>query len=162
FGFHPDEPASAMSCQVDSRPPVDCSGGTLELAKVKEGGHTLTVTATDILGNVAPTTSNWTVDATPPTLQLLSAPPPSWTQATIAPSVASDAGPADPSNQASATFAFSSDDPTATFACSLDGAEAVPCATPVTYDGLAEGGHSLVVTGTDPAGNGGTASAGWT
>jgi arylsulfatase A-like enzyme len=226
FEFRPDEPATAMTCQVDTRPAKDCSAGTFDLVNVKEGAHTLTVTATDVLGNAAPTTFNWTVDVTPPALQVLSAPPPfwnqdsasialsqdegtnfscsldgapsiicqetpafyaladgdhtvtiealdaagnrslpdvvAWTQDTVAPTVAIDAGPADPNNLTSATFEFSSDDPTATFACSLDGAEAVPCASPVTYDGLAEGGHSFAVTATDRAGNGGSASASWT
>ena len=66
-----------------------------------------------------------------------------------------DSAPANPSNSTSATFAFHSTISPATFACSIDGAAAAPCISPVTYAGLADGGHSFSVvatatSGTDP------------
>lgn len=46
--------------------------------------------------------------------------------------------------------------------CSLDGAPALPCASPFARSALADGSHTLTVTATDGAGNVGTASRSWT
>jgi hypothetical protein len=69
-----------------------------------------------------------------------------------------DAGPPDPSASPDAELAFSSDDPAAAFACSLDGADAVPCTSPVAYVGLPYGPHFFSVRATDAAGNAGPAA----
>jgi large repetitive protein len=71
--------------------------------------------------------------------------------------------PADPSSSTTATFRFSSTDPDATFSCRLDAGDFVACATPVTYTGLARGGHTFAINATDRAGNtGGNATYSWT
>jgi calcineurin-like phosphoesterase family protein len=66
-----------------------------------------------------------------------------------------DSGPANPSNSSTATFSFHSTISPATFACAIDGGTPAPCASPVTYNGLADGSHSFSVSaaaasGTDP------------
>ena len=50
-------------------------------------------------------------------------------------------------NSTSATVSFHSTGAGATFTCSLDGATATACTSPVTYTGLAQGSHTLTVTG---------------
>ena len=66
-----------------------------------------------------------------------------------------DSGPSNPSTSSTATFSFHSTVEPATFDCSLDGAAPLPCTSPVTYSGLADGSHSFSVSataasGTDP------------
>jgi hypothetical protein len=57
-------------------------------------------------------------------------------------------GPASPTNQTSATFAF--DSPGAvTTECSLDGGAFALCGSGQSYSGLAEGSHTFAVHGTD-------------
>lgn len=56
---------------------------------------------------------------------------------------------------------FSSDELHTAFECSLDGGPAAPCTSPRTYSGLAVGDHTIVVAGTDLAGNA-SAPASWT
>jgi acyl dehydratase len=75
------------------------------------------------------------------------------------PTVTVSGGPAAMSNSHSATVAFNladADDATSSLSttCQLDGATATPCASPVTYTGLADGAHTLSVVTTDAAGNG--------
>jgi hypothetical protein len=72
---------------------------------------------------------------------------------TTAPNTAIDSAPADPTNQAGATFAFSATEGGSTFACSLDGAAFAACTSPALYSGLAEGSHTFQVRATDPAGH---------
>lgn len=70
---------------------------------------------------------------------------------TTPPDTRIDAGPADPTTDTGATFAFSASEP-ATFTCSLDGAAFTPCTSPVTYTGLAVQAHAFRVLATDRAG----------
>ncbi|MBL7716776.1 MAG: hypothetical protein JNL01_15025 [Bdellovibrionales bacterium] len=49
------------------------------------------------------------------------------------------------SNNPSVTFEFTSNYTTATFSCSLDGGAEVPCTSPATYSGLADGNHTFFV-----------------
>lgn len=53
---------------------------------------------------------------------------------------------------ATATFAFAADEPAAGFACSLDGGPALPCTSPDTLSGLANGGHTFAVVAVDDNG----------
>src|SRR5690606_22958597 len=56
------------------------------------------------------------------------------------------------SASASATFAFSTGED-ATFECRLDGGAPAPCASPVTYEGLADGEHTFEVAAIDTFSN---------
>ena len=73
-------------------------------------------------------------------------------------------GPSGTVPSTTATFSFTSSEAGSTFACSLDGAPATACVSPVTYTGLANGGHTFTVAATDPAGNTdpSPAAASWT
>jgi large repetitive protein len=79
---------------------------------------------------------------------------------TRAPSVSITSGPANGSRQGSnsATFMFNSDDPLARLQCRLDSGAAQTCTSGVTYSGLAQGAHTLIVNATDSSGNVGLAA----
>ena len=51
-----------------------------------------------------------------------------------------------------ATFTFSADQAGSTFLCSIDGGDFLPCTSPVTYEGFADGEHSLSVEATNTYG----------
>ena len=84
----------------------------------------------------AETPAIWSVDTTPPTVQL---------------SVPAYV-PGEP------TFAFSATDPNSlpgglTYTCALDGAVAASCVSPFSPGSLTRAAHTLTVTATDPSGN---------
>ena len=70
-----------------------------------------------------------------------------------APQTTIDSKPADPWGSSSATFGFSSNEPGSTFECKLDDGAFAPCASPKTYENLAEGSHTFQARATDGAGN---------
>ena len=69
-----------------------------------------------------------------------------------APQTAIVSGPPDVTGS-SVTFTFSASEGGARFECSLDGAAFVPCSSPASYSGLADGVHAFAVRARDPAGN---------
>jgi hypothetical protein len=147
-------------------------GGAPAITAVSGGGATWTVTASagtgsgslglnytakgsiaDLAGNPIATTPPvagqvYTIDRTPP-------PPPNLT-----------AGPANGSlsNQSSASFSFTDGEAGVTFLCKLDTGALTPCASPVSYSGLADGTHAFSVEAEDAAGNISTSnpSVSWT
>jgi hypothetical protein len=62
-------------------------------------------------------------------------------------------GPTSLSASREARFSFTADEPGSTLACSLDGAAFSSCSSPATFSGLADGGHTFSVRGTDASGN---------
>ncbi|MGH3509908.1 MAG: metallophosphoesterase, partial [Nocardioidaceae bacterium] len=56
-----------------------------------------------------------------------------------------DSGPPAGTTSTTATFGFHASGSPATFTCTLDGGQAAPCTSPVTYVGLAEGSHTFSV-----------------
>ena len=77
-------------------------------------------------------------------------------QDTIPPDTTITSMPSSLVNSSSATFAFTGSDSgsgVASFECSLDSAAFVPCVSPLTYTGLADGLHTFVVRAIDRAGN---------
>ena len=135
FAFTSSEAGSTFECQIDAGGYSPCTSGT-SYTGLGAGSHTFQVKATDPAGNVDTTAAShtWTVDLTPPETAIAS-------------------GPADPTNQTSATFGFSSSESGSSFECSLDGAAFASCTAPATYGGLAAGGHRFEVRATDAAGN---------
>lgn len=78
---------------------------------------------------------------------------PFWANAGIypPPEISFTSGPDKIVSTTSATFAFTGDDVAhrpITYTCSLDGAPAITCSSPVTYSGLVDGAHQLVVSAT--------------
>jgi hypothetical protein len=140
FSFSsPDADAVDFQCTLNSHAVPGCASGQA-LSHLGDGNYVFQVSAIDDVGNVddSPATRSFTVD-------------------TVAPTVAYDATPPNPSNSTSATFRFHASE-TATFACKLGATGTfAPCATGQTYNGLSEGPHSVFVQATDAAGNTGPA-----
>jgi hypothetical protein len=99
-----------------------------------DGAVTLTARALDIASNSTTSAGRVvTVDNTPPAVTI-------------------DSGPSGTVNSSSATFTFSSNEPS-TFVCFIDDEEIEGCASPQTFNDLADGSHTFQVTATDIAGN---------
>jgi hypothetical protein len=148
----PDDPGATdvtFTCKLDSADPVACSSPTtVTVPSPIDGSHRFTVTATDRVGNSASAAFEWAIDTTAPMFQ-------------------SFIGPADPTSQTTASFAYQVDDSVAggglTVTCTLDGA-AVPCsATGASISGLSPRVSPYVfrVTARDGAGNTGSAEHQW-
>ncbi|MBI2620496.1 MAG: hypothetical protein HYW57_10485, partial [Ignavibacteriales bacterium] len=72
---------------------------------------------------------------------------------TTPPDTVIDAGPASPTNSASAAFTFHATESGSTFECQLDGGGFTSCTSPKSYAGLTDGSHAFNVRATDAAGN---------
>ncbi|MBJ7459202.1 MAG: hypothetical protein JHD02_08450, partial [Thermoleophilaceae bacterium] len=136
------EPNSSVEVFVDGNSigTVTANGSgnwTITSPQLTDGSHSATARATDVAGNLGPTSGAraFTVDTTPP-------------GGSVAEQPGSGGGGTNP------TFDISTSDGTATIACALDGGASAPCSSPFTPAGtLAPGTHTLVVTFTDPVGN---------
>ncbi len=143
FTFASNEPGS-FACSLDSGPFAACTSPATYNA-LAEGSHSFAVRATDAAGNVGLAASaSWVVDTVAPTLTITS-------------------GPASPTSQTSATFAFASSEAGSSVTCKVDSGAFAPCSSPVTFSGLAVGNHSFTLQGSDAAGNSGApVSYAWT
>ena len=132
-------------CAFDGSVEMPCDVNTT-LGPLTEGPHRLRVWGLDPAGNRSdPITYRWDVDTIPPGLLLSGVPEEG--------AVTSDR---------STAFDVWQSEPASMF-CSLDGAEFLPCTTPVTYQSLADGSHTFQVYVVDRAGNVSiTASRAWT
>ena len=140
FRFSSSEPNSTFECSLDPDPVPQytaCGGppdGTAEFTGLEAGQHTLLVRAVDPSLNA---------DGTPE----------SFSFTVVGPAVTTITGnvPADPAetSETSAEFTFSADQPGVTFTCSLDGADFVPCPSPVTVTNMSFGGHTFEVQSTN-------------
>ncbi|HEU4905811.1 MAG TPA: Ig-like domain-containing protein, partial [Solirubrobacterales bacterium] len=151
FEFSGDDGAgsgvASFECRRDSTEPGDwtsCSSG-IEDTGLSEGSHNFEVRAIDEAGNIdgSPASHEWTIDLTPPTVQV-------------------DSGPEGLTNNSSPTFAFSGE-PGASFQCSID--QGTPAFAPCSGGGshtpaepLANEAFTFRVQATDQAGNPATAT----
>jgi hypothetical protein len=134
--FSGDEPAT-FECRLDSAEELDFEVCTTPapLSSLGEGPHDFDIRATDTLGNPGATvTHSWTVDTTPPDVQLT-------------------AGMPATTSSSAASFEFTSTDGTAGFQCRLNGSPWNACSSPKAYTGLDEGGHTFDVRARDAVGN---------
>jgi large repetitive protein len=128
------------------------ANATFDVTGFGDGMYALTVTATDLAGNVAPTTGTATylLDTTPPPV----------------PAVALSVPSASPGNLASPAFAVSDAETGVAYSCTVTGPTLVPpsavnCGATTTIDlsgAGRDGRYKLAVTATDAAGN--TSAAG--
>ena len=126
---------ATFECSLDGAAFAPCVSPQ-SMGGLAEGPHTFAVRVRDAVGNYDPTpaTRTWSVDLTPPDTQILM-------------------GPQGVTTAASASFAFASNEADVTYACSVDGAAPVPCTSPESMTGLAQGAHTFSVAATDPAGH---------
>lgn len=142
FRFGADESAT-FECSLDGQAFAPCvsPAGVTALA---EGAHQFAVRATDAAGNMgAAAVHAWAVDLTPPRLAFGNVVP--------APGL---------TNARGASAELGADEPV-TYTCAIDGAAAFACASPVSFSFPGEGGHTLLVTATDAAGNSSAVAAAW-
>lgn len=133
-GFTSASVDPTYQCQLDGGGWQACSS-PYQVSGLGNGQHSLSVRATNRAGQVDPDppTAIWTVDTTLPVTAIASGPPAN-------------------TNSTSATFSFGAA-AGSTFTCQLDDGPGVPCASPYTISGLADGPHTLYVVGTDALGN---------
>jgi chitodextrinase len=115
----------SVGTRCGSAPAPTSDAQVYHFLKVTVNGRQVTVTPTDSAGR--------TFD-----VQTYSFDPP--------PETFIDNGPPAGSASTSATFAFHASGPIATYTCALDSAPAAACTSPVTYNGLGQGPHTLAVT----------------
>ncbi|NBP99016.1 MAG: hypothetical protein EBU51_05535 [Synechococcaceae bacterium WB6_3A_227] len=152
--FSAAETGGTVQCKLDAGDWGNCDSynstskaGTLALASLTEGSHTVSVRQTDVAGNTgAAATMTWTVDLTAPDA-------PSITQT------------ATPTNSIAPTIAFVAAETGGTVQCKLDSGSWGSCTSFSTTSkagtwalaGLAEGSHTVSVRQSDTAGNTGAA-----
>lgn len=133
--------ATAFTCSLDGATAAACTS-PWHLTGLADGQHTVTVSASDGVGNAAePGSAVWTIDTTAP----------------AAPTVLT--GPADPTNQTTADVVLDLVDPADSLECRLDTVTWSACPAPLHWAGLGAGSHELVLRLVDSTGN---ASAGTT
>jgi hypothetical protein len=159
FTIAESEPATTLTCTVDGPttfpvPQGDCvSGLTLDLTgSNRDGTYTLTVTATDVAGNVSPVGSaTYTLDTTAPPAPVIVA-------------------PTSPSNNKMPTFGITDGESGVTLSCvfldpNVNVVFSGTCPVSGTFDtstDSTDGVYHLMVTASDVAGNQSSASAAWT
>jgi uncharacterized delta-60 repeat protein len=77
----------------------------------------------------------------------------SWTVDTVRPDTIIVAKPASPTSSTTATIAFTSNETGVHFQCQLDWGAWLACTSPVTYQNMSVGSHTLAVKAIDRAGN---------
>ena len=145
FSFVSGDPTAGFRCSLDGADFAPCAS-PFSFGALAAGDHTFLVRAIDPAGNLTevPASRSWSIDLTPPGVQI-------------------DSTPAAVTNQTSAFFGFSSTDTGASFQCKLDGAPFIPCASPFPTSGpLAEGSHTFTVQASNAVGNISSAAFSWT
>ncbi len=115
--------------------PAGGAGAITLPTALADGAHTIAITVTDAAGNQATDSIVVTIDTAAPG------------------AVSVDQAPATMTNSTAATFSFSDAKAGVSYQCSLDGAAWSPCPDPVTFAGLDDGSHALLVRALDAAGN---------
>ena len=137
FAFSANEPGVALECKLDDGAFAACVSPKT-YGPLADGEHSFQLRGSDQAGNVATTVTH------------------TWTIATVQPLTTIDSAPPTYSDSHTATFTFSTATSGSTFKCQLDSLEVENCASPKTYDSLAEGSHTFQVRAIDPALNEGS------
>ena len=132
FTFSSSKPGT-FECALDG-PSFSSCVSPFQLTNLSVGNHELMVRAKDTNGNFDPTpaTYTWTILAPPDT--------------------SIQSGPEEATESTEASFSFSSNQLGATFECALDTDVFTACTSPVSYSGLALGGHEFQVRAKSAAG----------
>ena len=138
FAFTSTEASSSFECRLDAGTWVSCASPTA-YSNLAAGGHTFSVRATDLAGNIDPSPASfaWTVQASD----------------TTPPDTSISAGPSGTVSSATASLSFSSTESGSTFECRLDAGSWGACSSPKAYSSLADGSHTFEVRATDAGGN---------
>ncbi len=136
------EPGATFKCKIKDTDALTTCTSPVTYSGLSEASHTFTVQASDAAGNISSTSYSWTIDITPPNVQITAQPP-------------------NPSDSIFATFEFTSNEQGSIFLYSLNGGAWVNCNSPLTLSGLANREHTLQVKAMDQAGNISTIAAGY-
>ncbi|MBJ7354916.1 MAG: hypothetical protein JHC98_08830, partial [Thermoleophilaceae bacterium] len=137
--FFSSDSSATMRCKLDSNADAACTSPA-NYTGLSQGSHTVQVTATDPAGNQTVRSVTFTVDSQAPT------------------GTATCAANSPVASSASCSFSFN--EPVTNVTCtSSAGATDTSCVSPKIYSSLANGTYSFSVSGTDAAGNVGTAVA---
>ncbi len=132
--------AATFKCKLDSGSYAACTSPK-SYSALSQASHTISVQATDSLGNVgAAVSSSFTVDTTAPVVSITG---PTANQKFSTRSIAT---------------AFTVSETGSTAQCKLDSGAYAPCTTGYTFSGVGDGTHTISVLGTDRAGNTATAT----
>lgn len=145
FTFTSTEPGSTFRCSLDGGPFGTCSGpgDSHTTDALPDGGHSLSVRATDAAGNTDPTAAArlFTVTTVGPPVD------------TTAPQTTITKQPKGKFKGSRAKVAFRSNEAGSTFECKLDRGAFAPCTSPAKLGRLGRGKHTFSVRATDAAGN---------
>ena len=132
---------ATYTCTLDGGDPYPCSS-PVELLGLSEGDHSLSIAATDSLGNLGVAARvEWQIDLTAPVTTITEMNP-----------------SANPSPATSREIVFVASE-SSSFQCSLDGAVFAACASPADLQALTEGWHRFEIRAVDSTGNVGPVSA---
>jgi hypothetical protein len=135
--FTASDPSGAVmtECAIDAEPKALCAS-PFPYSNLSHGAHSVTITGTDSLGNVATFVRNFSVDSNPPGAPTITGGPNGY--------VASS----------SATFNFTGAEPGSSFECLMDGdLPWTACSFTKSYTGLSEGLHTFRVRQLDALSN---------
>ncbi|MGK2877925.1 MAG: hypothetical protein ACSLFF_05055, partial [Solirubrobacterales bacterium] len=137
--FFSSDSSATFRCKLDSNADAACTSPA-NYTSLSQGSHSVEVVARDAAGNSTTRTVTFTVDSQAPT-------------------ATANCAANSPVDQ-SATCAFTFNEPVSNVTCtSSAGATDTSCVSPKIYSGLADGTYTFSVSGTDVAGNVGTAVA---
>ena len=133
-----------FECNVDNSDFVNCTSPYTFPDLLKDGTHTFRVLPEDKVGNrgSSPASFNWTIDTLPPSTSITSAIDGNRNNVTAGGNTTST----------SMAFAFSGTDMGTGvnhFECSIDGASFTTCTSPVQFNSLPDGSHTLKVRSED-------------
>jgi len=137
FKFAADEEVEGFECALDEDKFAGCESN-YSIPPVPDGEHTLRVRAVDFVGNPDPTPAerHLILDTTPPSVQILSG--------------------LDPVTDSDVTIEFEVEDEFGRAECNIDLRSYFSCASPLTFEGVPDGPHTIHVRGVDRVGNVGT------
>jgi hypothetical protein len=135
FAFTGSKGGLTFTCALDDDAAAPCAG-SYAYDLLRDGPHSLAITATDRWGTTAATTVGWQIAL--PAAEI------------AAPVTTLTTTPAKITRSTVASFAFTASKARSVFACRLDGGAWAPCLSgAVTYRGLSEGDHAVEVRATD-------------
>jgi hypothetical protein len=132
FRWRADETAT-FTCRIDTGAPEPCTG-TYTVPGIKDGFHTVVITARDAYNHVSELSRSFTLDREAPETTITDGPGEGTTVSNLF-----------------TTFLFASDPDVAGYACELDGV-AAECTSPFSAT-LTPGAHTFAVVAVDKAGN---------
>ncbi len=128
---------ATVTCRVDSGANTSCIGGTYATGALTAGSHTITVIATDTVGNATTQTATIVVDQTAPTV-----------------TVSGLTSPTNSTASQTATITAADNVALATVTCRVDSGATTSCIGGTYATGtLAAGSHTITVIATDTSGN---------